>query len=433
MPIRVECTRCHEVTYFADNDAGLAVACLSCKTHLKVPIPAAAPKAVTPAVHPDEPPPLFLNTPKHLMVAPPATKPVAAEPHPHHAGKSRPVRPASAKSHWRLYSILMAILVVAGVAIFNKFYQDNAGSSQVRSDQPATQPTSKPIAGTSPVVAVVTPRPPATQPIVIAPPPPAKPPVLASVVPVSTTIIQPRTYTPRAAPVGFIGLERIDMTGRIQIDSYNATTGPYAKENAQANAAVLSNGPIQLNFEGQARAAIHAGPAYPIKPRKNLTITGPTDPLPAPLFAPSVMLDPASNDSNNGTLPKEYFTDGNFNLYGKHEATLAAGVYYVNDLIIDSPAILHLEGPVTLLVSGQVNIAGNIETHEVRPANLRIRLTSDKPVTIAHNNTLVSDLYAPQSAIQISGKGDIFGSVVGKTLTINGTRNLHFDESLLPR
>ena len=61
MPIRVECTRCRDVTHFADNDAGLAVACLACGQHLRVPHLPKPQAAVRPIALPDEPPPLFAN------------------------------------------------------------------------------------------------------------------------------------------------------------------------------------------------------------------------------------------------------------------------------------------------------------------------------------------------------------------------------------
>lgn len=436
MPIRVECPRCHKVTYFADNDAGLAVACLDCKTHLKVPIPQAAPKPMTPIVHPDEPPPLFSNTPRHLLVAPPSAQPAAAQAPRHHPAKSRPVRPASPRSRWRLYGILFCVGALGiALAVINKYLQDNSDTRETRNLQ-STQPASQPVAATTRPASPIAKAPaPATQPIVVAPPPDLKPPIVASIspAPILPQAAPPKIYTPAGAPVGLVGVDRIDMGGKTLIDSYNSAVAPYTKESAQPNAAILSNGVIQLNVEGQIRAAVHSGLATPIKPGKKLTIIGPTDPLTAPLLAPMVELDPLSHDSANANLPVEYVHNGNFNIDGKKSATLPGGVYYVNDLVIVSTATLHLEGPATFLVSGQVSLIGKIETHDQRPGNCRIRLTSDKPVTITHTNNLYVDLYAPQSPIRIDGKGDLYGSIVGRTLTVNGNRNFHFDESLQQR
>jgi hypothetical protein len=432
MPIRVECTRCHEVTFFADNDAGLAVACVRCKQRLSVPVPAPAPKSPAPASHPDEPPPLFSSTPKHLLVASTPSSP-AQSPARQTPTKPRPVRPASPRSRWRMYTLLFAaISITAGVALFNKFHQDAPVSSPlVKETNPATQPASQPIS-IPPTKIVAIAKPAATQPTT----PPAPAPILASIAqdpkPVQAT--ETRRYTRADAPVGFIGFERVDLTGRINIDSYNSAIAPYSRDTALGNATLLSNGPIQPNFEGELRGGLHAGPATPaFKPRRNLTITGATNPLTVLLAAPPVALDPFSHDSANAALPKEFFKNGNLNINGKHTAVIPAGVYYLNDFIIDSAATLRLQGPATLLISGQVNIVGTIETQDNRPAFCRIRLTSDKQVTITHSNILHLDLYAPQSPINISGKGELFGSIVGRTLAITGSRDLHFDESLLPR
>jgi hypothetical protein len=420
------------VTYFADNDAGLEVACLGCKTRVRVPVPVAAPKAEMPAVHPDEPPPLFFATPRHLMVAPPSTKPSAAEDPRHHPSKSRPVRPASPRSRWRVYGILLGVgLLGVGAALINKHLQDHPTGPGAQEMPAASQPATRAQKPSSmAVVAVAKPSP--VIKTIEAPRPPSETPPLASIAPepVVAAALPARVYTPAGAPVGFIGFERVEMGGRTLIDSYNAAAGPYAKESAQGNAAILSNGAIRLNVEGQIRAAVHSGLPAPIKTGKKLTITGPTDPLVALLAAPLVELDPFSHDSANARLPRDYFKNGNFNVDGNHSATLAAGIYYVNDLVISSHAALTLQGPVTFLVSGQVTLIGKVETHEKRPVNFQIRLTSDKQVVITHTNSFYVDVYAPQSPIRIDGKGDVFGSIVGKTLLVNGTRNLHFDESL---
>ena len=106
------------------------------------------------AVHPDEPPPLFSSTPKHLLIAPTLAKPAtpASQPHHHHhSAKQRPVRPSSPHSRWRLYTLLFGIPLIATLAIANKYYQDWRAASQAAQNQTAltaTQPTSKPAATT---------------------------------------------------------------------------------------------------------------------------------------------------------------------------------------------------------------------------------------------------------------------------------------------
>lgn len=436
MPIRVECPHCRKLTYFADNDAGLAVSCLACKAHLRVPAATPAPKAAAPVALPDEPPPLFANTPRHLLAAPITAETVSKElPTERQAPRQRRLRPASPRSRWRLYAIIVAIPAAVTLAMVLKHRHVPQPQEQVRQDQPTTHPPGATQVAIAPSTRA-TPKPPVdsqpkNKPAIPAAPPASKP-VLASITPAAPLKARDAvsSYTPAAAPVGFVGLERIDLAGRTLIDSYSSDVGPYSRAAARANAILLSNGPIGLNADGDIRAAVHAGVASNGKARKNLTITGSTERLAARLSAPSVELDPFAHDSANSALPGEVFKSGNFFLRSKHPLSLPGGVYYVNDFTVDAAATLRLEGPVTVLASGQVCIYGMIETCEGRPAHLRIRSTGEKPVNIARNNALFLDLYAPQSAIQISGNGDIFGSIVGKTLRINGARNLHFDETL---
>jgi hypothetical protein len=304
----------------------------------------------------------------------------------------------------------------------------NAANKPTTQDiTPASQPTSAPTDPRARQPTEVASRFRTPSPAVIPQQQPTDTPILASAVSTSIT----RHYTPPTAPVGFIGFDRIDLTGHLQIDSYDAATGPYTPDTARAAAPLLSNGPIRLQGEGNIRGQIHSADALPVKIPKRLQVTGSTDPLPIRLPAPPVTLDPFAQDSANAALPREFYKAGNLTLWGAHQLTLPRGVYYLNDVNIDSPATLRLQGPVTLLISGRLTIAGNIETQSNRPAHCRIRITGDKPVTITQKNTLYLDLYAPQSPIEITGKGDLHGSIVARTLRINGSRPMHFDESLL--
>ncbi|MDB5323526.1 MAG: hypothetical protein JWN40_5157 [Phycisphaerales bacterium] len=419
MPIRVECPGCHDVTHFADNDAGLAVACLACGRHLRVPKKSAPVAKTVARTLIDQDPPLAL----------PDDRPTAATPVQAPTSPRRPVQPARPKGRWRTYMLLVVLLSCAGTAIalvvknrashsITPLAQNN-GTPTTTVTPPATQRTTLKIAATFPTTspAPVTVAA-ATQPLPSSRPAPA--PAVA------------RHYTPDTAPVGFIGFDRVEITGHIEVDSYDAAIGRVGAGATHAAAPLLSNGPIQLTGDGEIRGSVRSAGTTPVKASKHLHISGPiSPPLPARVPAPPVTLDPFAHDSANAALPNEFYKNGNLNLYGAHQIAIPAGVYYLNDLNIDSPATLRLQGPVTLLVSGRLSIGGNIDTHDNRPADCRIRVTGDKPVTIANKNTLFLDLYAPQSPIDITGKGHLYGSIVGKTLRITGTRPLHFDESLV--
>ena len=41
-----------------------------------------------------------------------------------------------------------------------------------------------------------------------------------------------------------------------------------------------------------------------------------------------------------------------------------------------------------------------------------------------------ADIYGPQSRINMSGTGDIYGSIVGKSIDMTGNSAIHYDMSL---
>jgi hypothetical protein len=432
MPIRVECPRCQRQAFFADNDAGLAVACLGCGQHLRVPAAAPRPAPVIKSLSPDEPPPLFANTPAHLLATPPQQSEAPATPPPAARKPSRPLRPAGPRPHWRAFGLLFLLLGSATLLIqWLRHRPTRAIAPRIASVQPAA---SRPSLNSTPrAVASKTPAAPATAPVGR-----SKRPVLASsaspqaaVAPVVVPVPLP-TYTPAAAPVGFIGFERVEIGGRFHVDSYDASTETYAPENAHGAALLLSNGPIRLGDSGDVQGDVRSADGSVVQTTHHRHVTGQTAPLHHRLRAAPVALNPYAHDSANDALPAKLFKNGNLVLSRNQHLSLPPGVYYLNDLTIQAPATLHLQGATTLLISGRLNVTGTIETPASRPANCHIRVTGAQPVSITHDNTLYLDLYAPASHIDISGNGDVYGSVVGKTLRVSGKRPLHFDESLLP-
>ncbi len=46
---------------------------------------------------------------------------------------------------------------------------------------------------------------------------------------------------------------------------------------------------------------------------------------------------------------------------------------------------------------------------------------------LGSNTNLFANIYAPQSPIIISGNGDIYGSVLGKSVDMTGNAHIHYD------
>jgi hypothetical protein len=81
-------------------------------------------------------------------------------------------------------------------------------------------------------------------------------------------------------------------------------------------------------------------------------------------------------------------------------------------------------------------MSGNTVTSSSKPGNLTIimcKKPDGKPpggVTISSSAALYANIYAPQSAVTLSGSGDIYGSVLGLSVDMTGSSGIHFDLSL---
>ena len=116
---------------------------------------------------------------------------------------------------------------------------------------------------------------------------------------------------------------------------------------------------------------------------------------------------------------------------------------------------LHVTGDISVTGNGQiilgdgvqatiyfdqnVDIAGNgVLNPQNQPSDFLLYGVQPDPGEIYHaslggNGTITAALYAPGHAVSVNGggtNGHVFGSVVGKTVNMNGVTNLHYDEAL---
>ncbi len=116
---------------------------------------------------------------------------------------------------------------------------------------------------------------------------------------------------------------------------------------------------------------------------------------------------------------------------------------------------LHVTGDISVTGNGQIilgngvqatiyfdqnlDIAGNgILNPKNQPSDLLLYGVQPDPgenyqASLGGNGTITAALYAPGHAVSVNGggtNGHVFGSVVGKTVNMNGVTNLHYDEAL---
>lgn len=125
---------------------------------------------------------------------------------------------------------------------------------------------------------------------------------------------------------------------------------------------------------------------------------------------------------------------------------------------VDSYIEIHVTGEITVSGNGEIEVAPGVHAtiyfdksvditgnglvnSNNQPANLLLYGVQPDPnvtrtVKLAGNAELTAAVYAPGHVVEVRGggstskSGNVFGSIVGKTVTMNGVTNLHYDEAL---
>ena len=108
--------------------------------------------------------------------------------------------------------------------------------------------------------------------------------------------------------------------------------------------------------------------------------------------------------------------------------TLAPGNYVAASINVSAPGAINVSpaGEVRIWVTGTLNLGGNLNLHGI-PKNLAFLLTSSGFVNVNHGGALYGLVYAPTSAMSVNSP--VFGTVVGKSVTLNTGAAVHFDQS----
>ncbi|HUQ89533.1 MAG TPA: hypothetical protein VM096_18365, partial [Vicinamibacterales bacterium] len=246
---------------------------------------------------------------------------------------------------------------------------------------------------------------------------------------------------------GLIGLNSVTLGSTSAFaDSFNSSLGGYAAT-ASNRARVLSNGTITLKggkvygnvLSANGSVVLETGSAVS-GDVTGLSIVGPGLVGGARTTHGSALMTPAipaacgpyTNPSSSITGNYKYDpATGNLSVAGNAVVRLA-GNYCFGSLTITGGAILQVEtGPVTIRLTGVLNAGGgSVANGSGRPSNLRIESSYTGPggVTLRGNNSAYLTIYAPGTDVNLQG-GTIFGAVVGKTLTVQGGTDVHYDNA----
>jgi hypothetical protein len=153
------------------------------------------------------------------------------------------------------------------------------------------------------------------------------------------------------------------------------------------------------------------------------TFPTPPDPIPAP-----------PNTSYNGSLNMVPGTYGNISLSGQQTLTLTPGVYNIYSLSMSGQSTVTVSpaGAVVLNFPSAsqtpISISGQgIASADNIPNDMQINYGGTGAVSLSGNGASYAVVDAPNAGLTVSGNGDFYGRIVGKTINYSGNGKFHFD------
>jgi len=124
-------------------------------------------------------------------------------------------------------------------------------------------------------------------------------------------------------------------------------------------------------------------------------------------------------DASGGYI--EIYVTGSVAVTGNSQITLSptvkAKIYFAGDFSVAGNGIVNSN-----------NQPGDLQLYGIKPPD-----NVTQTVSLGGNAQLTAAVYAPDANVTVNGSGSsghVFGSIVGKTVVMNGVTNLHYDEAL---
>lgn len=282
-----------------------------------------------------------------------------------------------------------------------------------------------------------------------------------------------------AVPGGVVARGKITLLGNSVIDSYRSslgtygaglTTGTYAGQRGAQNKGSLgqlhSNGEGTQGFiTGNGSTSIYGNAHEKLPASDNpiqvVSITGskhysqpnitfpdvPNVPGPkagAPNYDTNKSATLPPGDYNhisaggNATLTVRPSSYGNLTVDGGASVVLGLPnqltVYNFQNITVAGGATIVIQGPIIINVKNNfINTGGSSVATALRPGDVQVNVKggSDSKLEVTGNSMKFGVFYAPNSEVVIAGTGDMYGSVVGRNVTVNGNASIHVDENTL--
>ncbi len=233
------------------------------------------------------------------------------------------------------------------------------------------------------------------------------------------------------------GIDWIDLGGTVLVDSYDPALGPYGGTNVGNNGALGSNGYITANGTPEIKGdvAFFDPDNSTIKDCKTCTVTGDFIELQEKrVFPPIPDFTVGSSNINKTTSGTQTISPGKYGAVTIKKGTLLLnpGVYYFDSIEDSANGHLEIAGETTIFVKSALDLGGSgVMNSTGDPTKMTIYYSGSSEMKIHGNPEAFLEVYAPKAPVKFVGTSDFFGSFIGKTVTIQGNPEVHFDEGCL--
>jgi len=247
---------------------------------------------------------------------------------------------------------------------------------------------------------------------------------------------------------GFVGVDSASIgSAKALADSFDATAGYPASQGN--NALIVSNGLVDVKgarINGNllsAQGSVQLGPGSFVTGDVSAgttianqgTIAGtatpnhPSGAIVAPAVAPCGTFTPAGSWISGNYS----YTNGDLTVNGNSTATISAGTYCFHNVKLNGQGVLQTTGAVSIRLTGTLQAnGGSLVNASHLPSNLQIAssFTGDDGVSISGGADAYLTVYAPRTGVTVTGGSPVFGALLGKTLTVSGNSQIHYDTTL---
>jgi Flp pilus assembly protein TadG len=235
-----------------------------------------------------------------------------------------------------------------------------------------------------------------------------------------------------------VGLDSITMGGNTTASYFSASGSSVTAKFGN----IASNGNISLS--GSSFINGNALPGVGMSVNNPSKVAGSTTPLTGPLTFPSLPsgapTDYESVNNNSHFLAYSGISYGStscpgVSINGSGTYILPGGIYFVDSFSVSRTSTLQFNSPTIIFCNGTFMMKGNPVTKADLPANLTLVMVyasgrAPGSASIDSSSAFYGTVYAPYSAVTLSGTGDIYGCVLGKSISMTGTSRIIYDRSL---